>query len=191
MEDFVIDLLNEWKRRAGDSGRRRDIVMERKAKIGFDALLVVGIIFSILGPFLIVIGISAFLAVRSEEDIIFLSVYGGTGLIFLVIGLAFLTIKIKQRQRCNRLLESGSYIMAEIAGTGINYNVRINGKSPYVVECQYRDMLGNVHIFKSRCLYFNPEPLFQDRLVKVYVEGDDYKHYYVDIDGVLPQVIRH
>ena len=81
--------------------------------------------------------------------------------------------------------------MAEIAETKINYNVRINGKSPYVVECQYWDMAGNAHIFKSRCLYFNPEPLFKDRMVRVYVEGDNYKNYYVDIDEVLPRVIRH
>ena len=112
-------------------------------------------------------------------------------MIFLAIGLVFLVIKIRRKQRCNRLLQSGSYIMAEIAETKINYNVRINGKSPYVVECQYWDMAGNVHIFKSRCLYFNPESLFKDRMVRVYVEGDNYKNYYVDIDEVLPRVIRH
>lgn len=165
--------------------------MERKAKMECDALFVVGIIFSIVGPALLVAGVSAFLAVHSEENIIFLIVYGSTGLIFLVIGLVFLVIKIRKKQRCSRLLQAGSYVMAEIMETKINYHVRVNGRSPYVVECQYRDMFGNVHIFKSRCLYFNPEPLFRDRMVRVYVEGDDYKHYYVDIDEVLPQVIRH
>lgn len=165
--------------------------MERKAKIGFDGMLIVGIVFAIVGPILIAVGISVFLAVHGEGNIIFLSVYGSMGLIFLAIGLVFLVIKIRRKQRCNRLLQSGSYIMAEIVETKINYNVRINGKSPYVVECQYWDMAGNVHIFKSRCLYFNPESLFKDRMVRVYVEGDNYKNYYVDIDEVLPRVIRH
>lgn len=165
--------------------------MERKAKIGFDGMLIVGIVFAIVGPILIAVGISVFLAVPGEGNIIFLSVYGSMGLIFLAIGLVFLVIKIRRKQRCNRLLQSGSYIMAEIAETKINYNVRINGKSPYVVECQYWDMAGNVHIFKSRCLYFNPESLFKDRMVRVYVEGDNYKNYYVDIDEVLPRVVRH
>lgn len=165
--------------------------MEQKAKIGFDALLIIGIIFSILGPVFIAIGILLFFTQNGEEAIIFLSIYGGMGFIFLVIGLIFLAVKIKEKQRSNRLLRFGNYIMAEISETRINYNVRVNGRSPYVVECQYRDMEGNVHIFKSRYLYFNPETLFQDTMVKVYVEGDNYKHYYVDIDGVLPHVIRH
>ena len=165
--------------------------MERKAKIGFDGMLIVGIVFAIVGPILIAVGISVFLAFPGEGNIICLSVYGSMGLIFLAIGLVFLVIKIRRKQRCNRLLQSGSYIMAEIVETKINYNVRINGKSPYVVECQYWDMAGNVHIFKSRCLYFNPESLFKDRMVRVYVEGDNYKNYYVDIDEVLPRVIRH
>lgn len=60
-----------------------------------------------------------------------------------------------------------------------------------MVECRYQDMEGNVHIFTSRCLYFNPEPLLQSPMVKVDVEGDNYKHYYVDIAEILPKVIRH
>ena len=91
--------------------------MERKAKIGFDGVLIVGIVFAILGPILIAVGISVFLAVPGEGNIIFLSVYGSMGLIFLAIGLAFLVIKIRRKQQCNRLLQSGSYIMAEIAET--------------------------------------------------------------------------
>lgn len=161
--------------------------MERKAKIGIDALLIVGIVFSAMGSIFIMCP-----RMHNDEDaLISQATLGSTGLILLAIGLVFLVIKIRQKQRCNRLLQSGSYIMAEIVETKINYNVRINGKSPYVVECQYRDMAGNVHIFKSRYLYFNPETLFQDRMVRVYVEGDNYKHYYVDIDEVLPRVIRH
>lgn len=147
--------------------------MERKAKIGFDGMLIVGIVFAIVGPILIAVGFPYFWRFPVKETL-FLSVYGSMGLIFLAIGLVFLVIKIRRKQRCNRLLQSGSYIMAEIVETKINYNVRINGKSPYVVECQYWDMAGNVHIFKSRCLYFNPESLFKDRMVRVYVEGDNY-----------------
>ncbi len=164
--------------------------MERKAKIGIDVLLILGIVFTGFGLFFILGAVFPF-ALNIEETVIFKLTFGGVGLIFFALGLVFLAIKVRQKQRNNRLLQSGNYIMAEIAETKINYNVMINGRFPYVVECQYRDMAGNIHIFRSRYLYFNPEALFQDRMVKVYVEGDNYKHYYVDIDGVLPRVIRH
>lgn len=49
-------------------------------------------------------------------------------------------------------------------------------KCPYI----YKPML----VFQSRTALQSPA-------VKVYVEGDNYKHYYVDIDEILPKVIRH
>ena len=58
-------------------------------------------------------------------------------------------------------------------------------------QARYQDMYGNVHIFKSRDLYFDPTDLFKDQMVKVYVDGDNYKRYYVDIDEVLPNVIEY
>lgn len=165
--------------------------MERKAKIGADALLIAGIVFSCVGALFLVIGIALSFSMNGKDAAVFLLAFGGIGLIFLVVGLIFLIVKIKKKLLCNRLLQSGNYIMAEISEVNVNYNVTINGRSPYVVECRYQDMAGNVHIFASRCLYFNPEPLLQSQMVKVYVEGDNYKHYYVDIDEILPKVIRH
>lgn len=165
--------------------------MERKAKIGADALLIVGIVFSCMGALFFVIGIALSFVMSGQDAVIFLLAFGGTGFVFLAVGLIFLMVKIKKKRLCNRLLRSGNYIMAEISEVTVNYNVSVNGRSPYVVECRYQDMAGNVHIFASRCLYFNPGPLLQNQMVKVYVEGDDYKHYYVDIDEVLPKVIRH
>lgn len=165
--------------------------MEQKAKIGWDVLLIIGIVFSCLGSGFTVLGVLLPFALKDEEAAVFFPIFGSLGLIFLIIGLVLVIMKIRKKLRCSRLLRSGNYIMAEILGATVNYNVMINGRCPYVVECQYRDMLGNIHIFKSRYLYFNPETLFQDRMVKVYVEGDNYKHYYVDIDGVLPHVVRH
>lgn len=56
-------------------------------------------------------------------------------------------------------------------------------------------MYGNIHIFRSRNLSFDPTPPLTDQMVRVYVEGENFKHYYMDIDSVLPEVmlkvIRH
>ncbi len=71
-----------------------------------------------------------------------------------------------------------------------NYNVHIRGRSPYFVRCRYQDVRGNVHIFRSRSAFIEPQ-LLQDTKIKVYVDGENYKNYYVDIDEVIPTVYEH
>ena len=72
-----------------------------------------------------------------------------------------------------------------------NYNVSVNGRHPFVVSCKYEAVDGTVHIFKSRYLYFNPEPLLKNNVVHVYVDNNSFKKYYVDIDEVLPTIVEH
>ena len=60
-----------------------------------------------------------------------------------------------------------------------------------VVRCRYEDGSGVIHTFKSRGIFFNPEGLFKDQFIRVYVDRDDFRKYYVDIDSVLPEVRNH
>lgn len=163
---------------------------ERKAKQGISALLIVGIVFACMGAVYLAVGIAFFLWER-EDVAVFLMSFGGLGLIFLIAGAICLFLEIRKRRRCNRLLSAGRYITAEITEVNICYTVRVNRRYPYVVICRYQDMEGNVHLFKSRHLFFDPAPLLKDRMVRVYVEDGNFKHYYVDIDEVLPNVVMH
>ncbi|MBD5475781.1 MAG: hypothetical protein HDR17_07345 [Lachnospiraceae bacterium] len=56
---------------------------------------------------------------------------------------------------------------------------------PYIVECRYHDAKGEEHTFYSRNLYFDPKPFLKQKMVKVYIQDEDFKPYYVDIDEVL------
>lgn len=161
---------------------------ERKAKSGVSAFLIIGIVFTCIGAGYLAVGIAVFL---DGESAFFKLIFGGLGLVFFITGLICLFGEIEKRCRNNRLLCSGNYILAEIAEVVWCTNIRINGRHPYMVMCQYRDMEGNVHMFKSRYLNFDPEPLFKDRMVRIYVENENFRHYYVDIDEVLPKVIQH
>lgn len=167
---------------------------QRKAKRGLTVFLMIGIIFTAIGigylMAAIVIRLSAVVREKGESTFRVL-IFGMLGVIFSIVGGIFLVIEIKKRIRDTKLLNAGNYITAEIVEINICYNVRMNYRHPYVVVCQYQDMEGNVHLFKSRYLYFNPEPLLKDRFVRVYVEAQNYKHYYVDIDEVLPNVVTH
>ena len=166
--------------------------MERKSKTGLSALLIVGSIFTILGAVFLATGVIIYYALKEEEGaILFLLIFGGIGLLFFALGVIFLIVELKKKLRNDKLLRAGNYVMAEVLEVTLNYNVAVNRRHPYIVRCRYQDMYGNVHIFKSRDLFFDPTDLFKDQMVKVYVDGENYKHYYVDIDEVLPNVIEH
>lgn len=168
--------------------------MERKAKTGASVWLVIGIIFTIAGAVFSITMAGLFLAFKDIDPMVvllFLPIFGLLGLIFLGFGITFLVLDIRKRRRSSRLLNSGNYITAEITEVTFNRAVRVNGMHPFIIKCIYQDTAGNIHIFKSRDLFFDPRPLLKDRQVKVYVDSDNYNHYYVDIDSVLPQVINH
>lgn len=166
---------------------------KKKAKMGMSAMLIVGILFFLMGIIFLPTGIGIYLAEKEfmGEAIIFLITFGGTGLIFSVLGLIFLIISINKKLRCDRLLQEGNYIMAEVMEITRNLNVRINNRHPFIVKCCYQDGYGNLHIFKSRNLLFDPSIILKDNMVRVYVDGQNYNHYYVDIDEALPNVIEH
>ena len=167
---------------------------EKKVKVGLNATGIVGIVFTIIGVFFLVLGIVMGIGLRSEmgfESIVFLFSFGGIGLFFFVLGLTFLITLGNQKKTAQRLLENGNYVVAEIFDISQNYNVSVNNKHPFVVSCKYEAVDGTVHIFKSRYLYFNPEPLLKNNVVRVYVDNDNFKKYYVDIDEVLPTIVEH
>lgn len=166
---------------------------KKKVKMGVSALLIVAITFLGIGLVFMPVGIAVYLHNREEmaNAIIFLGVFGGLGILFFVLGIIFLLIIISKKRRCTELVRKGNYIRAEICEVHCNYNVQINRRYAYVVKCKYQDALGRVHFFKSRNLMFNPETLLKDRIVKVYVDGENFKNYYMDIDELLPEVYEH
>jgi len=100
-------------------------------------------------------------------------------------------LMLQKKKESQQLLDNGRYIHAEICEIVPNYTVRVNGKHPYVIHCKYEAMDGTIHIFKSRNLFFNPESLLKGTSVKVYMDGKNYKKYYVDIEEVLPKIEYH
>lgn len=163
----------------------------KKAKIGPDIFFIIGIIFFVMGAAYIGIGISTFFWSTGEGTALFRYIFGGVGLVLFVIGIVCLWSSIQKRKRMNHVLSAGKYVMADITGIDQYYNIRINGRHPYIVTCQYQDISGNVHIFRSRYLKYDPSPFLQNPMVRVYVDAENYKYYYVDIDEVLPNVIEH
>lgn len=171
--------------------------MERKVKMGLSAMMIVAITFTILGATFLPIGIIAGMGLMriDGEFIAFVAVFSGVGSIFLVLGIVFLILEMRKRNRCNRLLAEGYYIYAEVLDVNQNFNIQYGKHGhPYVIKCGYTDETGTLHIFKSRNIRQYPGNNLIGQQVRVYLDRNDYnnyKNYYMDIDEILPNVVEH
>ena len=172
--------------------------MEKKARIGRSALLIIGIIYTALGATLVILGVA--LAARASAQscsMICLDafmvglIFGGIGAIFLILGIIFLIVELCKKKRSDALLASGHYVLGEVVDIAANINVNVNGRYPYYIVVQYIDPHGVRHIFKSPSLRIFRDPELLGKKVKVYVENDNFKHYYVDVDEILPKYVEH
>lgn len=165
--------------------------MERNTKVSRGALTILGAIYTPLGGFFVGIGI--FLAAHfwGTENQMIGNIFILLGSPFLLLGILFLILVFRKKRRNDRLLNQGRFIWGEVINCEPNYNVRINGRCPYIVQVRYRDAAGVNHLFKSDSINLIGGPDLLGMRVKVYIEDDTYKHYYVDIEDGLPSYIEH
>lgn len=171
--------------------------MERKVKMGLSAMMIVAITFTIIGIAFLPIGIIAGMGnmAMGGNLTVFVIVFAGVGTLFLGLGILFMILEIKKKNRCNRLLAEGYYILAEVMDVNKNFNIQYGKHGhPYIVRCGYADEHGTLHIFKSRNISQYPGNNLIGQQVRVYLDRNDYnnyKNYYMDIDEILPKVVEH
>ena len=165
--------------------------MEKKARIGQSALLIIGIIYTALGGTFVILGIALAALLRDSDAFMVGLIFGGIGAIFLILGIIFLIVELCKKKRSDALLASGHYILGEVVDIAANINVNVNGRYPYHIVVQYIDPHGVRHIFRSPGLRIFRDPELLGKKVKVYVENDNFKHYYVDVDEILPKYVEH
>ena len=165
--------------------------MEKKARIGQSTLMIIGIIYTALGGTFVILGIALAALLESNDGLMIGLIFGGIGGIFLVLGIIFLVVELCKKKRSDALLASGHYILGEVVDIVANINVNVNGRYPYYIIVQYIDPHGVRHIFRSPSLRIFRDPELIGKKVKVYVENDNFKHYYVDVDEILPKYVEH
>ena len=165
--------------------------MEKKARIGQSALMIIGIIYTALGGTFVILGAALAALLRDSDAFMVGLIFGGIGAIFLILGIIFLIVELCKKKRSDALLASGHYILGEVVDIAANINVNVNGRYPYHIIVQYIDPHGVRHIFRSPGLRIFRDPELLGKKVKVYVENDNFKHYYVDVDEILPKYVEH
>lgn len=148
-------------------------------------LLILGIVFTILG--LVIAALATTLVLMLREPL--LGLVAVPGIIFFVLGLAFLAAVSRRRRDRAWLAENGRTIQAEIVGVQYDTRVRVNGRCPLVLQCQAVNPAdGKVYVFESDSLWFDPTPFLDGQTtMPVLVDPDDYHRYQMLTEGILPE----
>lgn len=163
--------------------------MERKAKMGWGVLRILGLIYTILGGVFLALGLGL-LALLPEQFTLLGLVFAPIGGLFFLLGVIFLAIEQGKKRRMDALMESGRFVWAEVVDCQCNYNIRINGSHPYQLIARYQAPDGTRHLFRSRNLrMFGARDLI-GRTVRVYAD-ENFKHYYVDAEPLLGHYVEH
>lgn len=147
-----------------------------------------GVLF--IGVGVIVCAVVARDASMSPDDVavfraVFLGTFGGVGAILAIAGTIVYSRMARRDRMRERLISEGNYALATIMDVSVNFSVQINNRSPFVLRCQYKHDDGNTYIFKSGNLRFNPQSLLPENQVKVWIDRNDIKNYYVDVDASM------
>ena len=113
----------------------------------------------------------------------------GLGGLFALAGLVLVIRQTLRRSRDARLKESGQRVYADYVQTKYLSLLRINGRSPYVIECSWTDReTQKVYRFQSEYLFDDPQPTIERkglRTIPVYIDPTRPERYAMDLSGIL------
>ena len=167
-----------------------------KKKMGWSALGMIGLIFTPIGLIFCIIALALWQAKsvswnKPEDAVIFFSVFGGVGGLFLLTGLILLGLDLRRRHLLRRAYNCGNCVEAQILGMVTQNNVNTFSGVPRMLECAYTDPSGVVHIYRSRYLYTDISKLLKSETVPVYIDRENENIGFVDVDAVLPEIRFH
>lgn len=149
------------------------------------ALKWTGIIFTILGGIFTALGV----CLSVFTGVLPLAMFAGFGLVFLLLGIGMLWARTRARARRAKLLEEGQRIDARHHCGGLGHALSRKRALPLVIRCQAVNPAdGCVYVFQSEAFWFDPSPFLEGlSTLPVYVDGDNYRRYAVDTQGIVPK----
>ncbi len=129
-------------------------------------MLIMGIVFTIVG-----LGLTAGFWSTGDAPIYVCLL----PLIFVAVGVFLLYSFISKKILVKKLRESGRKVYALITEVSTNYSVSINGRHPYLLECEYNGARFQADYMKQVTYDL------VGKTVPVYVDQEDPSKYFVDV----------
>lgn len=125
---------------------------------------------------------------------ILMYVFGGIGIAFLSVAVIINLFKLRNKRMKKNLRETGNIVNAKYISCYMNTNYTVNNKHPYKIVCEWVNNIDNkVYRFKSKNIWVNPEKYIVKNNIKsfrVYIDPNNLKKYYVDVDMLLENITR-
>ena len=115
-------------------------------------------------------------------------ILGAMGGIFFLVGISILLFSTLQKRKEKYLLKHGQQIQTKFQSVEKNHSLEVNGKNPYCILTQWQNPeTSELHIFKSGNIWFDPSDFIKEQNIKVFIERNNPKKYFVDI-SFLPKI---
>jgi len=123
--------------------------------------------------------------VNSFTDVyLFPLVFGGIGMLVIVIGIVIMSRFIHNKKLLARLKSEGLPVTATVKKIDVDTHYRMNGSSPYVIYAEGKDPItSETRTFKSERLWIPNIPDKVKDTVQIYVDRTDSTKYVFDIEG--------
>ncbi len=110
-------------------------------------------------------------------------IFGGIGLVFVLIGLPFLYLYWKRRGVIARLKRAGERIEAEFMRCDVDIGTVVNGRNPYRVHAQGKHpKTGRLASFVSEPIWLDLSSTLEGKTVPVLVDRKRYRDHYIILD---------
>ena len=159
--------------------------METKAKWDLNPAFILGSSFLFMGAVYLSIAIGLFFSPEDSETIVVRSIFLPLGAGFFLAGLVLLVRSAVKKHRADQLIADGRYVWGTVKQLQKNRSINTLRGNPVVALIHYTDARGNLHTFRSRHLYRPPDDSILEKSVRVYIQGNDYTCYYVDMEPLL------
>lgn len=115
-------------------------------------------------------------------------ILGIFGIIFFLIGFFIILFGKMKQKKIEDLKFNGKSIITKFDYADLNYNYKVNGRSPFVIYSQWLNPATNeLHLFKSDDIWFDPSSFIPSEGIKVLIDPANPKKYHMDI-SFLPKL---
>ena len=109
------------------------------------------------------------------------------GIAVLAFGIIAFINSVKKNKQKTLLTQGGEKVLASVTNI-MPGNIALKGQVCYNLICEYNDPAGNAYFFKSENIWVDIPPPGENNQypqIAVYVDGNDWGKYYVDIESWL------
>jgi hypothetical protein len=115
-------------------------------------------------------------------------ILGGLGAVFSVIGSGIFLAGGIGRRRAESLRRNGARIETTFQSVELNEAFSYNGRNPFRIVSQWQNpATGEIHLFRSENLWFDPTEFARGRKITVFVERRNLRRYHMDV-SFLPKL---